>query len=246
MKNFLKTCTKIATFTCVGALICVSSVQASVMDTLDFETPQSPLVLAQEEVDQGKFWTVGTGVGAQPGDLVGAIIDGNALIDTCSGLACPINNPSHFMAALNDGLFFFGRKDNNPFQVKSIDASFIGVGGLSYPLLSGLLLLTGYDDFGNVSGRSEQLALGGPDSTGNFNFTSFDLNQLSNAFSQSYFSFVQVRGYACDTAGNCTSSGNLANYAVDNIATSLPEPSSWFLLSLGVLGLLARRRVTVI
>jgi PEP-CTERM motif len=246
MKNFLDKCATSATFTCAAVLMCVSSVQASVMETLDFETPQSALVLAQEEVDQGKFWTVATGVGAQPGDLVGAIMDGNALADTCSGLACPINNPSHFMAALNDGLFFFGRKDNNPFQVKSIDASFIGIGGLSYPLLSGLLILTGYDDFDNIIGRSEQLGLSGPNEQGNFNFSTFNLSELSKVFSESYFSYVQVRGYACDTTGNCISSGNLANYAVDNIATSLPEPSSWLLLGLGTLVLIARRRVAAI
>jgi hypothetical protein len=246
MKNFLDKCATSATFTCAGILLCVSSVQASVMGTLDFETPQSSLVLALEEVDQGEFWTVSTGVGAQPGDLVGAVIDGNALLDSCDGIACPINNPTHFMSALNDGSIFFGRKDNHPFQVKSLDASFMGIGGLSYPLLSGLLLLTGYDDLGNIAGTSEQLGLEGPDATGNFNFNSFNLSDLSNVFSESYFSFVRIRGYACDEMGDCTSSDNLANYAVDNIVTKVPEPSSWFLLGLGMLGLLSRRSRTAV
>jgi hypothetical protein len=53
---------------------------------------------------------------------------------------------------------------------------------------------------------------------------------------------VRVLGYACDAGGSCSRTSNLANFAIDNIET-VPEPTTFALLGLGLAGLaFARRR----
>ncbi len=236
MKHFLKA----KLISTVLLFAGINSALASNMEVLDFETSSPELIFGPKEFTQGNFWVNAQGVGADVGSLVGAVVDGGALTDTCIGIACPTNNTSNFMAALNDGYFYFGRNDNSLFQLKSLDASFVGIGGDAYPFVSGLLLLTGYDDTGRVLSVSEQIPLFGPESDGNFNFYSFDLSIWSNRFSETYFSFVKVRGYACDEDGDCVSGDNLANYALDNLVT-VPEPGAWLLLGIGLLGLLKQR-----
>ncbi len=225
-------------FAVVAALGACSLAQAGV---LDFEgpAPDSPFISSGAQNLFGKYWVESYG-GALAGDLVGSIIDGsdNGL---CLGISCPVNNASNYYAALDDGYFYFGMSDDSNFKVSSLQASYIGAGQASFPATSGLLVLQGYDFSGATLGGALQIGLSGPNIAGAFNFSTFDLG--ATAFGNTYFSFVRVLGYACDAAGSCNRSSNLANFAVDNIVT-VPEPTTWGLFGLGLIGLgvFSRRR----
>jgi hypothetical protein len=201
--------------------------------TLNFEGAiDSPFITAGTHLEVGSYWIESYGVGATTtDDLVGAFIDGsdNGL---CS-LRCPLNNPSQYYAGLDDGYFFFGLNDNSPFKVRSLQASFIGA-GQALGSVSGLLRLQGYNAAGATVGSFLQINLPGPNANGDFNFNTYDLS--GSTFGNTNFSFVRVLTLACDVSGSCSNGVGAANFAVDNIVT-VPEPTTWALLGLGLIGL---------
>jgi len=101
----------------VAALGACSLAQAGV---LDFEGPNAdtPFIFSGDVTTFGDYWVASYG-GTQTGDLVGSVVEGsdNGL---CAGIACPVNNASHYYAALNDGYVYFGRNDNVNFALKSL------------------------------------------------------------------------------------------------------------------------------
>lgn len=201
-------------------------------DILDFEMElDSPFMFSGDYVEMGNFWIESYG-GPQEGDLAGAVVDNSS----CFSIACPVNNASRYYTGLNDGYFYFGKKNNVNFKVKSLQASFIGVGQTSFPSVAGMLVLQGFNASGVAAAPAMQLALGGP-TGGAFQFANYDLG----AFSATEYSFVRVLGYACDAAGNCNRNTNLANFAIDNINV-IPEPGTFALFGLGLLGLAAAAR----
>ena len=218
---------KIAVAAAFGAC---SFAQAGV---LDFEGyTGAPFMTSSTSHTFGKYWVESYG-GTAPGDLVGAIVDG-ADNDLCIGISCPVNNKSNYYAALDDGYLFFGLTDNSNFMVKSLQASFIGAGQVSYPATAGLLVLQGFDAFNALVGNGLQIGLSGPNAAGNFNFSTYDLS--GTTFGKTYFSSVRVLGYACDASGSCSRAGDLGNIALDNVVT-VPEPTTWAMFGLGLIGL---------
>lgn len=219
-----------------AALSACSVAQAGV---LNFEQDvDSPFLFAGDHVRMGEFW-IETYGGVYDYDLVGAIVDGSS--GDCMTGGCPVNNASKYYASLDDSYFYFGMNDDAHFKVNSLQASFMGAGQGSFPAVSGILVLQGFDQFGVGVGGAVQIGLAGPNTKGDFNFASYNLG----AFSNNSLSYVRVLGYACDaTSGICNRSSNLANFAIDNITTTtVPEPTSIALLGLGVAGLaFARRR----
>jgi len=207
---------------------------------LTFEGPNAdtPFIFSGDVTTFGDYWVESYG-GTQLGDFVGSVIDGsdNSL---CVGISCPVNNASHYYAALDDGYFYFGLNDNSNFALRSLQASFIGAGQTSFPAISAILVLQGFNLAGAAVGSALQIGLSAP-TAGAFNFASYDLS--ATTFGNTSFGFVRVVGYACDASGDCNRSSNLANYALDNLVT-VPEPGTWALLGLGLagLGVFSRRR----
>ena len=176
---------------------------------------------------------------AQPGDLVGAVVDGTDP-GVCAGLDCPLDNSSHYYAALNDGAFFINSADGAAsVHLQSFDASFIGaIGGAAYPGVAGLLQVQGF--YAGGGSRYELYSLAGPGADGFF----FQHFTTTAAFGAEAFETVAIFAYSCEIGAACTAfSDNRAQFAIDNIA-AVPEPATWLLTLAGLAGIgaLGRRR----
>ena len=212
----------------VAALFAPSAAQARL---LDFENlTGSPVVFADDPVILGQTRLTGLGL---PG-LVG-LIGGN---EFCSGdIECPVNNNTNYYSALADGYFMFGNVDNSRFQLRSLDASFIGANNGPYSATPGVLYLAGFDATGTMVNETF-LGLGGP-VNGQFNFANYNLG----SFGSSIFNNVLVAAFACNPT--CNFDTNQASFAIDNLdINDVPEPGSFALIGLGLLGLgaFSRRR----
>jgi hypothetical protein len=176
--------------------------------------------------------------GSQPGDLVGAIIDGTEAGDTCLGLVCPTDNSTSFYALLNDGVLVVGRNDGNPLKMLGLSASFIAASGDVVPTTAGALRAQGITPGG--ASLTSTVFLPGPVG-GQYSFSDYS---FSDAFTSTEFAYVYLFGFACDATGNCSAfTTNKAQFAIDNISV-VPEPAQWLLMGLGLaaLGAVVRRR----
>lgn len=240
MKKLLKTALAIAALAGMGAA------QSAVI-TFDglADSPfalSMPLLGNGDEFYQSGFWMdpFSNSATAQPGDLVGAIVDGADIANTCFSVACPTNNSTKFYTALNDGAFALGALNNQGFKLNSFQASFVGAGGEVFPSTTLLLRIQG----AKVGGGSLTAQFNLPGQTGGqFSFQNY---ATSGAFATQLFTNVIFYGLACNAQGSCSAfSSDKGQFALDNINVSaVPEPSEWMLmgLGLGALAVLARRR----
>lgn len=179
------------------------------------------------------------------GDLVGALVDGSHLADTCLGIACPTGNASSFYTGLNDGVLAMGRLDGALFRLSGLDLGFVGaVSGASLPNNTPLVMqLQGVK--ADNSTVTSSLTLPPPVNGG------FQFYQLASdaAFQATAFKEVYFYGLPCDASGHCSGFvSNKGQFALDNIntlaVTAVPEPGQWLLMTLGLgamVGFMRRR-----
>lgn len=227
----------------VGALTFVASAHAgALVAVINFETavassdlgPFAPLLGNGDEFYQpgfaGRkmyFAPFSNAAGAEPGDGVGAIINGSEP-STCFSVVCPANNPSTYVGIFNDAVLAFGSTDGFRFSIKNFRASFLGNGD-ALPATPGFLRLQGVR--AGVS-TNATFALGGPNALGDLNFSTFN---TSGAFANTEFDYVYAYGFACPIGpGNCSAfSTGRAQFAIDDITIEhVPEPGSLALLGL--------------
>lgn len=170
------------------------------------------------------------------GGFDGAIIDGTDP-NRCDVAVCPAG--STYYAGLNDGGVSLSFADNT-FALTGVDFAFI----LPTPALLGAsvgqLIVKGSDG----SSVAQDFGLQGSDGQYAFMHWNFD-----GAFAQTRFTQVTFSAcvYNADRSSCDNPAGNQAQFAIDNIDTSVPEPGSLPLVALSLMGMMAiyRRRTSV-
>jgi PEP-CTERM motif len=229
-----------------AAAACSATAHAGVVDfNADVDTSNAffaPLITHASQLQQNGYFieSYSTKAGADFTDLVGALVDGSNVAETCAALQCPGNNSTPFLAMLNSGLPLIGRLDGTEQRLISLDASFIAAATATVPNIPMILSVQGYDANGNAM-EFEDIYLDGL-VNGSLAFANY---KLSAAFSDLSFSFFGFWAYACSTT-TCTRATNTAQFAIDNITfadvVTVPEPSSLALFGLAAAGLVASRR----
>jgi len=227
-----------------AALLSMGAAQSAVI-TFDGLSP-SPLATNMPLLGDGdEFYQSGyffapfsNQPGALAGDLVGAIVDGADVANTCFSVACPTNNSTHFYTALNDGVLYMGSNSGAPFMLQGLSASFVGAAGDVFPSTTLILRAQG----SKVGGGSLTASINLPGPVGGaFSFANYSFNPT---FANTPMTAIFFFGLACNSGGSCSAfSSDKGQFALDNISV-VPEPSEWLMLGLGLLavGAVVRRR----
>lgn len=219
-------------------------------DVLTFDSLTPVALLGGESVfDSGYAFTAIEGPYTTANGLhsgTGAVLAPNDP-GTCEVAACPSGgNGSNFWAGQNDGGLKLSRLDGKSFSLTHLDFAFLAPMAMS-DTLSGQLVLNGVRAGGG--NLSLSLDFGGQDAYGNFMFNSAALGVFNGAqLSSVSFSACIYSDFLCVNSLD-QPAFNEAQFALDNIGVSaVPEPSTWAMLVLGILVVLAwsRRRIKLV
>ncbi len=252
MKSFwTKAAVGVAAILCAGAAGAATTIDFESVDTS--QAPFAPLLSDQDYVTQSGYF-VGAydpnNSGAPNGALVGSLMNG-ADPSTCLDGVCPAGNATNYFGTLNDGFVFIGALDGGSLVLNSFDAAFIGpFAGLPSGTVAFLAIEADRTDGSFAAGYFPLL---GP-SGGTTSFTTFNpadatmLGGSTGTLTTGHIDRLFAYAFYCGTGGTCSAAtSDKAQFALDNITISVPEPGSWLLMTLGLgaIGAAARRRRSI-
>jgi hypothetical protein len=161
-------------------------------------------------------------------------------MSACDILTCPKGNPTSFYVGLNDGALSVKFTDGGAIRLQGLDFGFVLPMPVAIDGPVGRLQVTGVRMNGTLASISKDFSA--QDSNGDYGFTRWNFN---GQFGQTDFKSIMFNACVYDMDGACSSQAeNLAQFAIDNIAVAVPEPSNWLLMGLGLaaVGAIARRK----
>jgi hypothetical protein len=158
----------------------------------------------------------------------------------CDMVTCPKGNPTSYFLGLNDGGLSVQYTAGGPIRLQGLDFGFVLPLPTAVSGPVGRLQVTGVRMNGTLASISKDFS--GQDANGDYLFTHWN---ISGQFGKTDFKSIMFNACLYDIDGACSSQAdNLAQFAIDNIAVAVPEPSTWLLMGLGLAGVgaIARRK----
>ena len=229
-----------------AALLSVGAANAYVIDFENADVsgaPYAPLLSDWDHVQQGTF-SVGAynphNSGAPDGTLVGALVDGTNCLDG----VCPGGNASTYLASVDDS-FVYLWDGGSPMKMSSFDAAFLGP--VSSGTTAAFLVIESDRNDGSYASGYFSLDINSDGSTSFSHYLIGDATLFAGSTgSLTSGSITNMFAYAyyCDSGSGCSlAASNKGQFGIDNISiASVPEPSSWLLMGLGLVGVAAQVR----
>lgn len=216
------------------AIAAATACSAASADMITFES------VAPDVFDGGNTFVDGLSTLTVLGEGFSGATVGAGDMFACDIVTCPKGNLSSYYLGLNDGALSVKFTDGGPIRLQGLDFGFV----LPLPTAVngpvGRLQVTGVRMNGTLASISKEF--NGQDGNGDYLFQHWN---ISGQFGQTNFKSIMFNACVYDIDGACSSQAeNLAQFAIDNIAVAVPEPSSWLLMGLGLaaVGAIARRK----
>jgi hypothetical protein len=234
-----------------AALFSVAAANAYVIDfdgAAPTSAPYAPLLSDWDSVSQGPF-TIGAYNPNNPyfsrapdGSLVGALIDGSDSGQCLDG-RCPGGNATTYLASFNDS-FVYLWDGGTGMKLSSFDAAFLGP--VSTSTAAAFLVIETDRSDGTYDSGYFSLAIGNDGSTPFSHYLIGDATMFTagNLTSGNNITNIYAYTYYCASGSGCSlATSNKGQFGIDNInVTSVPEPSSWLLMGLGLVGVASQVR----
>jgi len=233
-----------------AALLSVGAADASVIDFENADlsgAPFAPLLSDWDSVEQGPF-SIGTydqhNRNAPDGKLTGALVDGSNCLDN----VCPGGNATTYLASVNDSAVFLW-DGGTGMKLSSFDAAFLGP--VATVTTAAFLVIEADRSDGTFASGYFSLDINKDGSTsfehylvGNATLFTGGSIYRTGTLTSGDITNLFAYAYYCDSGSGCSvAATNKGQFGIDNIAvTSVPEPTSWLLMGLGLAGVAAARR----